>query len=168
MFLSILLLISFYFLMWQRDYRKRLNSGEDWIWFLSLINSDDLLLLWGKIVFKKYKQSSDFINSTIQKTYHLSYNNCTFISPINTFPWRETWIFTRQIKVQIGKSTLIILFIKEKMPTLAGNKHPSIHFFLHGPRLFHLSTEKVRVRSIGNGHQSGFSRADRINNNINK
>ena len=28
------------------------------------------------------------------------------------------------------------------MPTLAGNKHLSIHFFLHGPRLFHLSTEK--------------------------
>ena len=32
------------------------------------------------------------------------------------------------------------------MPTLAGNKHPSIHFFPHGPRLFHLSTEK-NVRS---------------------
>ena len=28
------------------------------------------------------------------------------------------------------------------MPTLAGNNHLSIHFFLHGQRLFHLSTEK--------------------------
>ena len=28
------------------------------------------------------------------------------------------------------------------MPTLAGNKHLSVHFFPHGPRLFHLSTEK--------------------------
>ena len=46
------------------------------------------------------------------------------------------------------------------MPTLAGNKHPSIHFFPHGPRLFHLSTEKSTVRSVGNGHQSGYSRAD--------
>ena len=54
------------------------------------------------------------------------------------------------------------------MPTLAGNKHPSVHFFLHGPRLFHLSTEKVRVRSVGKGHQSGYSRADTTNRNINK
>ena len=54
------------------------------------------------------------------------------------------------------------------MPTLAGNKHLSVHFFLHGPRLFHLSTEKSTVRSVGNGHQSGYSRADIINKNINK
>ena len=52
------------------------------------------------------------------------------------------------------------------MPTLAGNKYLSVHFFLHGPRLFHLSTEKVRVRSLKNGHQIGYSRADTINNNI--
>ena len=54
------------------------------------------------------------------------------------------------------------------MPTLAGNKQFSVHFFLHGSRLFHLSTEKVRVRSVGNGHQIGYSRADTINNDINK
>ena len=54
------------------------------------------------------------------------------------------------------------------MGTLARNKHLSFHFFLHGPRLHHLSTEKVRVRSVGNGHQSGYSRADTINTNINK
>ena len=54
------------------------------------------------------------------------------------------------------------------MPTLAGNKHPSVHFFPHGPRPFHLSTEKGTVRSLGNGHQSGYSRADTINKNINK
>ena len=50
------------------------------------------------------------------------------------------------------------------MPTLAGNKHPSVHFFPHGPRLFHLSTNG----QVGNGHQSGYSRADTINKNINK
>ena len=66
------------------------------------------------------------------------------------------------------ESTLFILFIKGKMPTLAGNKHPSIHFFLYGPRLFHPSTEKVRVRTVGIGHQSGYSRADTIHININK
>ena len=54
------------------------------------------------------------------------------------------------------------------MPSLAGNKHPSIHFFPHGPRPFHLSTEKSTVRSVGNGHQSGYSRANTINNNIKK
>ena len=52
------------------------------------------------------------------------------------------------------------------MPALAGKKHLSFHFFLHGPRLLHLSTERVRVRSVGNGHQSAHSRADTINNNI--
>ena len=54
------------------------------------------------------------------------------------------------------------------MPTLAGNKHSSIHFFPHGLRPFHPSTEKVRVRSVGNGHQSGYSRADTINSDINQ
>ena len=54
------------------------------------------------------------------------------------------------------------------MATLVGNKHPSVHFFLQGPCLFHLSIEKVRVRSVGNGHQNGYSRADTINENINR
>ena len=54
------------------------------------------------------------------------------------------------------------------MPTLAGNKHLSVHFFPLGPRPFHRSTEKGTVRSVGNGHQSGYSRADIINKNINK
>ena len=54
------------------------------------------------------------------------------------------------------------------MPTLAGNEHPSVHFFPHGPHLFHLSTGKGTVPSAGNGHQSGYSRADIINKNINK
>ena len=79
---------------------------------------------------------------TIPKSYNLYKNNCTFVSPIDTNPWRETYLFIRQIEVQIGKSALVILFIKGKMPTLPGNKHLSIHFFLHGPRLFQLSTEK--------------------------
>ena len=54
------------------------------------------------------------------------------------------------------------------MPTLAGNKHPSVHFFPRGPRPFHLSTGKSTDRSVGNGRQSGYSRADKINKNINK
>ena len=54
------------------------------------------------------------------------------------------------------------------MPTRAENKHPSVHFFPHGPRPFHLTTEKSTVRSVGNGHQIGYSRADTINSDINQ
>ena len=58
--------------------------------------------------------------------------------------------------------------MKGKRPTLAGNKHLSVHFFLHGPRLSHLPTEKVRVKAVRNGYQTGYSRADIKNNNVNK
>ena len=54
------------------------------------------------------------------------------------------------------------------MPTIGGNKHRSVHFLLHGPRLSHLSTAKVGVHSVINGQQSCYSRADTINDNINK
>ena len=60
------------------------------------------------------------------------------------------------------------IIYKEKMPTLAGNKQLSVHSFLHRRRLFHLSTEKVRVQSVRDGHQSGYSLADTINSNMNK
>ena len=54
------------------------------------------------------------------------------------------------------------------MPNLAGNKHFPVHFFLQRQRLSHLSMEKVRVRSVGIGHQIGYSRAGTKNKNINK
>ena len=44
-------------------------------------------------------------------------------------PWRETYLFTRQVKVQIGKNTFKFSTSKLKMPTQAGNKqlfHPSL------------------------------------------
>ena len=56
-----------------------------------------------------------------------------------------------------------IIYQRKGMPTLAGNKHLSVHFFPHGPRLSHLSTEERTVRSVRNGHQSGYSRTDIIN-----
>ena len=62
---------------------------------------------------KAMSNSRNIIISTISKGYTLYNHNFTFIFPIYTFPWRETKLFTRQIKVQIGKSTLIIIFIKE-------------------------------------------------------
>ena len=94
---------------------------------------------------------------------------CTFISPIYTFPWRGTYLLTRQIKVQIWKKYFNQnIYQRKGMPTLAGKKHLSVHFFPHGPRLSHLSIGKSTVRSVQNGHQSGYSRADTINENINK
>ena len=135
--------------------------------FMCVLNSDNLILLWGKKVSMKCKQF-DIKYSAILKGYNFSYNNSTFVFPFYTFPWWEKYLFTRQVKVRIGKSTSVIVSVKGKMPSLAGSKHLSVHFFLHGLRLFYLSTEKVRVQSVRNGHQSGYSRADTIKNNINK
>ena len=54
------------------------------------------------------------------------------------------------------------------MSNLAGNKHLSVRFFFHEPRLFHLPTENVRVQSVRTGHQSVYSRPDTINKNMNR
>ena len=53
------------------------------------------------------------------------------------------------------------------MMSLAGNKHLFVYFFCYTPRLFHLSIENVRVTSPRNGYQSGYSRADTVNDNMN-
>ena len=121
-------------------------------------------------VFDKMQTVIDINFSPFLKSYNFdnNNNNSIFISPIYTFLWRETQLFTRQIKVQLGKSTLIILSRKGKPPTPVRNKDSSVQFFLHGPRLFHLSTEKVPVQSVRNGHQSSYSRTNTIINNRNK
>ena len=42
--------------------------------------------------FNQYEQSSDFYEKkgTKPKVYNFTNQNCTFISPTHTFPWRET------------------------------------------------------------------------------
>ena len=115
------------------------------------------------------KQSQYFIKGTKAKGYNLYNQNCTFISPIYSFPWRENIIvYTLDQGTNREKYFNHIIYQRKGMPTLAGNKQLSVHLFPHGPRLFHLSTEKSTVRSVRNGHQSGYSRADIINSNINK
>ena len=72
-------------------------------------------------------------------------------------------------RYKIGKSTLIIILIKGKGSRLWRelNTFPSISSFTD--RVFSIfRQEKIRVRSVGNGHQIGFSRADTLNKNINK
>ena len=119
--------------------------------------------------FNKYKQSSEFINSTVPKGYNLYNDNCTFyFSYLYLSLAGNIIVYTPDQGTNREKYFHHIIYQRERMPTLAGKKHPSVHFFPHGPRPFHLSTEKSTVRSVGNGHQSGYSRADIINKNINK
>ena len=52
--------------------------------------------------------------NTVPKATKVNNNNSTFVSPIYAFSLAGKILFTRQFKVQLGKSTLIILSIKEK------------------------------------------------------
>ena len=108
------------------------------------------------------------MDGTIPKGYNLYNNNCTFISPINTFPWRENIIVYTPNQGTNREKYLNHIVYQRRDANSAGKKHLSIHFFLLGPRLFHASTQKIRLRSLENGHQSGYSRADTKNKNINK
>ena len=86
---------------------------------------------------------------TIPKNYNLYNNNyfCFYYLYLSLAGNIIVYTPNQGTNREIGKSTLFLLFIKGKMPTLAGNKQLSIQFFLHGPRLFNLSTEK-RTGSI--------------------
>ena len=106
--------------------------------------------------------------NTVPKATNLHNHYSTFTSPIITFSLAGNLIVYTLIQGTNREKNFDNFIYKRKMPTLTGNKHLSVHFFLHGPRLLHLSTKKLRVQSVRNGYQSGYSRADTINNNINK
>ena len=77
------------------------------------------------------------------------------------FPWQETYLFTRQVNVQVWKEKSSTYFNnKGKMPTVAGNKHLSILFSPHRLRVFLVSTEEVRAWSFRKKNQSSYSRAE--------
>ena len=71
-------------------------------------------------------------------------------------------MFTRQVKVQIGKSTLKITTLKSKCRLWREMNIFSLRFFLHRTSLFHLSTENGRTFSVRDGYPSAFSRADML------
>ena len=106
--------------------------------------------------------------SVAPKTTKLYNNNGIFVSPIYTFSLAGKIIVYTPIGDTNREKYFNHIIYKEKKPISAGNIHLSVHFFLHEPRLFNLSTEKVRIQSVRNGYQSGFSRADTINNSLNK
>ena len=105
--------------------------------------------------FKKIKQLMTSNSVQYRKATNLYIDNSTFVSPIHTFSLAGNIIvYTPNQGINREKCFIHIMY-EGKMPTLAGNKDRSVHFFLHGPCLFHFSREKVRVHSVRNGHQSG-------------
>ena len=106
---------------------------------------------------------------TIPEGYNLNNNNNSiFVFPTYTYSLAGNTIIHTPNQGTSREKNFNHIIYKRKMPTLAGNKHLSVHCFVHGPRRFHLSTGKVRVQSVRNGHQSGYCRANTIYNNINK
>ena len=69
-------------------------------------------------------------------------------------------MFTRQFKVQIGKSTDIIKKSKSECRLWREINNLSNHRFPHGTRPLHLATENGRTQSVRDGYQSVASRAD--------
>ncbi len=86
--------------------------------------------------------------------------NSTFVSSIYIFSLAGNIIVYTPNRSKNREKYFNHIISKGRMPALVAKKHLSVLLFLHGPRLFHLSTEKVRVQSVRNGHQSGNSRAD--------
>ena len=86
--------------------------------------------------------------------------NNTFVSHIYTFSSVANIIVYTPSQGTKREKYFNYNFSKGKMPTLSGNKHLSIHFFPHRPRLFRFSTENIRAQSIWNGQQGAHSRAD--------
>ena len=106
--------------------------------------------------------------NTIPKATNSYNNNSTFVSPVYTLSLAANiFVYTPNQGTNKGKSFIHLIY-KGNSPTLTGNKHLSFQFFPLGPRLFHLSTEKVPVQSVRNVHQNGFPRNDTTKNNINK
>ena len=118
--------------------------------------------------FNKSKQLLILNSVQKQKATNLCNINSTFVSPIYTFSLAANIFIYTPIQGTNREKCFNHIIYKGKMPSLAGKKHISVHFLFHKQRVFHLSTEKVRVRSVENGTQSGYSRVDTRNNDINK
>ena len=94
---------------------------------------------------------------TATKRYN---NNSTFVSLNYTFSLVENKNVYTENQGTNREKYFNHFISKGKIPTPAEKKHLCVHFVLHGPRLFHLSTKKLLVQSVRNGHQSGQSRAE--------
>ena len=97
--------------------------------------------------FQRKQTVNDFRNKCNTKNYTL-FNISTVVSPISTFSLTGNIIVYTPNQGTNREKHFNHIIYKGKMPTLAGNKHLAVQFFLHGARLFHFSTEKLRVQSF--------------------
>ena len=79
---------------------------------------------------------------TVPKATKLSITSSTFVSPIYTFSLAWKIVVYTAIQGANREKNFNHSIYQGRMPTLALNKHLSVHFFFHRRRLFHLSTEK--------------------------
>ena len=94
--------------------------------------------------FQRKQTNSDFRNKCNTKGYKIYNNHSTFVSPIYTFSSEGNINVYTPIQGMNREKYLNHIMSKGKTPTLAGYKYLSHHFFVHRPRLFHLSTEKCK------------------------
>ena len=105
--------------------------------------------------------------NTVPKAAKLYIDNNTSVSSTYTFSLAGN-IIVYTPNQSTNREQYFNHIYKEKMPTLRElNTSPFISPFID--RVFSIFRQKkVRVQPVRNGHQSGYSRADTINNNINK
>ena len=83
--------------------------------------------------------------NTVPKTTKLYNIKSTFGSPIYTFSMAGNIIIYKPIQGTNRRKYFNHITYKGTMPTPEENKQLSVYLFLHRQRLFHLSTEKLRV-----------------------
>ena len=94
------------------------NSSENLITFVFLNQTWE----YNKMQLFEIKTSINIGSQLIIKAIIRLVNTNTFISPIYSFLRWETEVFTRQVKVQIGKKYFIYFIDKEKKPNMAEKK----------------------------------------------
>ena len=82
--------------------------------------------------------------NTVPKAAKLHSNNSTFIAPIYTFSLAGNIIVYTPIQGTNREKYFNQYIYTGKMPTMAGNKHLSVNFFFHRPRLPDLWTKKSK------------------------
>ena len=97
--------------------------------------------------FQQKQTVNDVRFSTIPKACNLYNNKSNFVSPIYTFSLAGNIIVYTPNQGENREKYFNHINYQGKTPTLTGNKHPSVHFFFHRPRLFHLSRKKMQRSS---------------------
>ena len=133
-----------FFLRVAINLREKLVSCEDWN-DLFFFNSSLISYFYEVKGSNNSKQlmMENFVYNTREATIYIILTILAFLLFIH-FPWRETYLFTQQFQVQIRKSALIIIFIKEKCRLWREtNTFPSIYSLTD--RVFSIFRQKIYV-----------------------